>query len=136
MDNHEQVTIRVRKEAIDIILADGDMWFSQSCLAVIFETTTQNINLHLAKLSEIRLSKFFPVVQKEGSRTVQRKIRHFNFESTHAIAIRTQRFNELNDLVDNAARYGALKRSYRIYSNSRATLCRTSHSYFEWNYFC
>ena len=118
MNVEKQLVLRVGNKSVQVVLADDDLWFSQSCLAAVFETTTQNVNLHLAKLIRgldvMRTSRFISVAQIEGCRSVSRKIRHFSFESVHAIAIRAQRFVELNALVEIAARFGVLKKSYRI----------------------
>jgi hypothetical protein len=74
--------------------ADGSVWLSQTALAELFQTTKQNISLHVKNiLSEGELSEGATVkesltVQTEGGRQVQRRISLYNLEMILAVGYR------------------------------------------------
>jgi very-short-patch-repair endonuclease len=99
------------------IHARDDIWFSSPTLATLFGVTTQNIQMHLRDLLEAGqpiVAATFSILQKEGSRTVKRGIKHYPFEAAHAIAMRSQRFDELRWLLELASAHGTEKTNYRI----------------------
>ncbi len=67
------------KVNIDVFFQDETLWLTQKQLADLFETTPQNITLHLKniysenELTENVTCKDFLQVQKEGNREVERK---------------------------------------------------------------
>lgn len=81
---------------IQVILDDKNetVWVSQSSMAEIFDTTKQNISLHLNNIfKEGELNKFSTVkeiltVQKEGSREVQRNIEFYNLDAIISVGYR------------------------------------------------
>ncbi len=62
------------KVNVDVFFQDDTLWLSQKNMAQLFETTTQNITLHLKNIFEegeadVHLTcKEFLQVQKEGTR--------------------------------------------------------------------
>ena len=64
---------------IDVRLDNETVWLTQKLMAELFQTTPQNITIHLrnifeeGELDEISTCKDFLQVQKEGKRTVKRK---------------------------------------------------------------
>jgi hypothetical protein len=77
------------------VIVDGDtVWVSQSSMADIFDTTKQNISLHLSNIyKEGELNKFATVkeiltVQKEGNRNVQRTIEFYNLDAIISVGYR------------------------------------------------
>ena len=74
---------------IQVILDDKNetVWVSQNGMADIFDTTKQNISLHLNNIfKEGELNKYSTVkeiltVQKEGNRDVQRNIEFYNLDA-------------------------------------------------------
>jgi len=66
------------KVNIDVFIKDETLWLTQKQIAQLFETTPQNITLHLKniynekELSENATCKDFLQVQKEGNREVKR----------------------------------------------------------------
>ena len=101
-----------------VVAFGGDLWFSQRGLAQLFATTTQNINLHIADISKrfdlVNLRKHFPLEQKEGARSVKRRVLHFAFEVPHLIAFRGQYWDEWNWLTEISQECGTAKPMYRV----------------------
>ena len=70
------------------------MWVTQAQLAEIYNTTQQNISLHIeniykdGELPEDATHKDFLLVQKEGNRNVKRNIAHYNLDIIIAIGYR------------------------------------------------
>lgn len=79
---------------IEVRIQDGSVWLSQKLIAILFDTTSDNIGLHLkniyadAELSENSTAEDFSVVQKEGVRDVVRKIKHYNLDAIIAVGYR------------------------------------------------
>ena len=71
---------------IDVRLEDETVWLSQVQMAELFQTTKQNVSLHIIKLFEegelIENStvKDYLTVQTEGKRKVQRNIAIYNLD--------------------------------------------------------
>jgi hypothetical protein len=69
------------KTRIDVTLADDTVWLSQSQMAELFQTTKQNVSLHVknifeeGELAAQSTVKESLTVQIEGSRSVQRRFR-------------------------------------------------------------
>lgn len=77
--------------------ADTDketLWATQAQIAQLFETTPQNITVHIKKiygsgeLDEKATCKEYLQVQKERSRAVKRKIMHYNLDVIIAVGYR------------------------------------------------
>ena len=68
------------KVNIEVLYADENIWLPQKQMAVLFDTTPQNITLHLKNIySEKELQKeatckYFLQVQNEGESQVERNI--------------------------------------------------------------
>lgn len=76
---------------------DGtDVWLSQQQIAQLFDTSQQNISLHINSiLSESELlkeatHKYFLLVRQEGNRSVKRQIEHYNLDMIIAIGYRVK----------------------------------------------
>ena len=76
---------------------DGeDVWLSQAGIADLFQTTPQNITIHLksifeeGELQESATCKDYLQVRSEGSRTVKRSIRHYNLSAILAVGYRVR----------------------------------------------
>ena len=73
-DGKSQIQLRAENETV---------WLSQLEIAELFNATKQNISLHLknifedGELSTVATVKESLIVQKEGMRTVKRKIEHY-----------------------------------------------------------
>ncbi len=82
------------KVKINVMYADENLWLTQKLLAELFETTTQNITLHLKniyaekELQEDSTCKDFLQVQKEGNREVSRTLKIYSLEAVIAVGYR------------------------------------------------
>lgn len=81
---------------IEVRLADDTVWLNQAQMATLFNQTKQNISLHINNcFKEGELDKFSTVkesltVQKEGSRSVQRKIEYYNLDVIISVGYRVK----------------------------------------------
>lgn len=72
------------------------LWLSQALMAELFQTTPQNITLHLkalfaeGEIEERATCKDYLQVRQEGGRTVRRKVRHYNLEAVLAVGYRVR----------------------------------------------
>lgn len=70
------------------------MWLTQKMMADLFGTTTQNVQQHLdaiyrsGELDEDSTIKIFLTVRQEGSRTVNRSVKHYNLDAIIAVGYR------------------------------------------------
>jgi very-short-patch-repair endonuclease len=102
---------------LHVVEAKGDLWFSQKTLAALFGVTKQNVQIHIRDLQEAgqpTSGVAYAIDQAEGARTVKRLIRHYPFEVAHAIAVRSQRFDQLGWLLDLVKGREIEKSTYRI----------------------
>jgi hypothetical protein len=82
------------KVNIDVFFANETLWLTQKKMAELFETTPQNITLHLkniykeSELIEDATCKEFLQVQIEGSREVKRKSKYYNLKAITATGYR------------------------------------------------
>ena len=80
-------TIDNAKINIDVFIQDETLWLTQKQIAQLFETTPQNITLHLKniykeeELNEEATCKDFLQVQKEGNREVKRNRKYYNLKA-------------------------------------------------------
>ncbi len=77
-------------------LGGGTVWLSQALLAELFQTSIQNINLHLqnvygdGELERAATIKDYLIVRQEGARQVQRHIEHYNLDAILAVGYRVR----------------------------------------------
>ena len=63
------------------------VWLTQRQLADVFDTSTDNISLHLknifadGELSELATTEDSSVVRQEGKRQVTRQVKHYNLDA-------------------------------------------------------
>lgn len=82
------------KVNIDVLFQDETLWLTQKKMAELFETTPQNITLHLKNIyneqeqNENATCKEFLQVQKEGSREVKRLSKYYNLKVITAVGYR------------------------------------------------
>ena len=81
---------------VNVRFADEDVWLTQGQLAEIYDTTQQNIALHIRniyadkELADEATHKKYLLVRQEGNRNVQRNIDHYNLDMIIAIGYRVQ----------------------------------------------
>jgi len=74
-------------DGVEVRVQDGTIWLSQKNMGLLFDTSTDNIGLHLKniyaedELKEISTAEDFSVVQQEGSREVCRTVKHYNLDA-------------------------------------------------------
>ncbi len=72
------------------------VWMTQAQMAELFQTTPQNVTLHLkaifaeGELAEAATCKDYLQVRPEGRRTVSRKLRHYRLEAILAVGYRVR----------------------------------------------
>ena len=88
-DDEGRVSVNVR-------FADEDIWLTQTQLADIYNTTQENISMHISSIyndDELNLNrtyKKFLLVRQEGNRQVKRNIDHYNLDMIIALGYRVQ----------------------------------------------
>ena len=81
---------------VSVRFADEDVWLTQNQLAELYDTTQENISMHISniyadkELEEERTYKKFLLVRQEGNRQVQRNIVHYNLDMIIALGYRVQ----------------------------------------------
>ena len=86
-DGHTRVECR---------FADETLWLTQAQIGELFQTTPQNITLHLkaifteGELSEDATCKDYLQVRSEGGREVARNLRHYNLNAILAVGYRVR----------------------------------------------
>ncbi len=81
---------------ISVRFSDEDLWLTQNQLAEIYDTTQENISMHIGniymdgELEENRTNKHFLLVRQEGNRQVRRNIVHYNLDMIIALGYRVQ----------------------------------------------
>lgn len=79
---------------IDVRVENETVWLSQQQMADLFDTTKQNISLHIKnifyeeELDEDSTVKEFLTVQKEGNRRVERKVKYYNLDMIISLGYR------------------------------------------------
>lgn len=81
---------------IDVKLEDETVWLSINQMAELFQTTKQNISLHIqnifeeGELDENATVKEYLTVQKEGTRNVKRSLQFYNLDVIISIGYRVK----------------------------------------------
>lgn len=78
---------------VDVKFEEETVWLSQKEMAELFERDSDTISLHLKniyteeELAESATTELFSVVQKEGKRSVTRKIKYYNHDAILSVWI-------------------------------------------------
>jgi hypothetical protein len=81
---------------VSALFSDEDVWLTENQIAEIYDTTQQNVNLHIkniyadGELPPNSTYKKFLLVRTEGKRQVERNIDHYNLDMIIAIGYRVQ----------------------------------------------
>ncbi len=84
-NNELEISVRMQEETV---------WLSQSQMSLLFDTSTDNISLHLknifkeGELQEKATTEDFSVVRQEGKRQVKRNIKHYNLDAIISVGYR------------------------------------------------
>lgn len=81
---------------IDVRIEEETVWLSQVQMVELFQTTKQNISLHIknifeeGELEEISTVKDYLTVQTEGKREVQRNLMFYNLDVVISVGYRVK----------------------------------------------
>lgn len=84
------------KTRIQCRLENETLWLTQAQIADLFQTTPQNVTLHLkaiyaeGELDEAATCKDYLQVRQEGARAVSRQLRHYRLEAILAVGYRVR----------------------------------------------
>lgn len=84
------------KNKVDVLFSEEDFWMTQGALAELFQTSSQNITMHIKniydekELLEIATCKYDLQVRLEGNREVKRRVKFYNLEMIIAIGFRAK----------------------------------------------
>ena len=82
--------------SVNTRFADEDVWLTQEQLATIYQTTQENVSMHISNIYEDNeldkegTYKKFLLVRQEGKRQVRRNIDHYNLDVIIALGYRVQ----------------------------------------------
>ena len=81
---------------LEVRLENETVWLTQQQMADLFETTKQNVSLHISnvfkdeELSPISTVKEYLTVQKEGNRTIKRTQKYYNLDVIISVGYRVK----------------------------------------------
>ncbi|NOT46859.1 MAG: virulence RhuM family protein [Acidobacteria bacterium] len=81
---------------VEVRLEDGTMWLTQTAMAELFQTTQQNVSLHIqnvyaeGELEPEATYKDFLLVRREGNRDVRRDVTHYNLDMIISVGYRVK----------------------------------------------
>ncbi len=84
------------KAKIDVRFDDGTVWLTQQQLAELFDTTQQNVSLHVQnvydeqELNSEGTHKEYLTVRQEGSRQVRRSLTYYNLDMITSVGYRVK----------------------------------------------
>lgn len=96
-ENKSQIVIYQTENGetkLDVRFQDETVWLTQKMMAELFQTTSQNITIHLknifeeGELEESSTCKDFLQVQKEGKREVKRNQKFYNLDAIISVGYR------------------------------------------------
>lgn len=82
------------KVHVRVLIHAESLWLTQRLMADLFQTSADNINLHLknifaeGELEESATTEDFSVVQNEGGRAVRRMLKHYSLDAIIAVGYR------------------------------------------------
>ncbi|MFK8284389.1 virulence RhuM family protein [Capnocytophaga canis] len=83
-----------KKISLQVSLEKETVWLTQSQMSFLFDTSTDNIGLHLKnifleeELDEFSTTEDFSVVRQEGNRQVKRTLKHYNLDAILSVGYR------------------------------------------------
>ena len=89
---------------VDVFLEEETVWLTQKTMGELFQTTPQNITIHLknifeeGELSESATCKNYLQVRKEGERTVECNQKYYNLEDIISVGYRVNSSRATNSV--------------------------------------
>jgi prophage maintenance system killer protein len=94
-DDHGEIIIyETETNRVEVRLEAETVWLTQRQMAELFDTSSDNISLHLKniyagrELEQTATTEDFSAVQKEGGRTVRRNRKHYNLDAIISVGYR------------------------------------------------
>lgn len=87
-------TSETGEKSLEVLYADENVWATQDMIASLYDTTKQNVSLHLNKafsdneIDKNSTVKEFLTVQNEGSREIQRKRKLYNLDAIISVGFK------------------------------------------------
>ena len=84
------------KTQVDVRLENETVWLTQAQMVELFQTTKQNVSLHVGnvfkegELEQESTVKEYLTVQKEGERKVSRKVKYYNLDVIISVGYRVK----------------------------------------------
>ncbi len=102
---------------IEVRLEDENLWLTQQMMADLFQTTKQNVSLHIQNIyeegeltSEATVKKYL-TVRKEGTRNVKRLMDFYNLDMIISVGYRVKSIqDEINLLKKLSEQYKTQKK--------------------------
>ena len=91
---HDIVIFEGDGQPVEVRLDVETVWLTQGQMAELFDTSTDNVSLHLKniykdnELEEIATTEDFSVVRREGAREVKRSLGHYNLDAIISVGYR------------------------------------------------
>ena len=94
-DKHEIIIYQAADglTKIDVRMEGETLWLTQAQLVELFQTTKQNVSLHInnvfkeGELSPLATVKEYLTVQSEGKRNVKRSVKHYRTSILYALKL-------------------------------------------------
>lgn len=99
MHSNNQIVIYLSEDGqtqVDVRLENETVWLTQAQMVELFQTTKQNVSLHVGnvfkegELEEKSTVKEYLTVQKEGERKVSRKVKYYNLDVIISVGYRVK----------------------------------------------
>ena len=113
MNNQNPIEIYQTQDGttqVEVRFENDTVWLSQAQMANIFDTSSDNISLHLknifneAELDENLTTEDFSVVRQEGKRQVTRKVKYYNLDAIISVGYRVKSKSATNFRIWATAR--------------------------------
>jgi len=88
------VIFEAESQQVEVRLEGETLWVTQSQMGELFNTSTDNISLHLKniykdnELNELATTEDFSVVRQEGARQIKRQLKHYNLDAIISVGYR------------------------------------------------
>jgi hypothetical protein len=93
-DMNDIVIFEGNGQPVEVRLDVETVWLTQGQIAELFDTSTDNVSLHLKniykdnELEEAATTEDFSVVRREGEREVKRSLGHYNLDAIISVGYR------------------------------------------------
>ncbi len=108
---------QAKENSIEVKFIDGTVWLSQKMIAKLFDVDVRTVNKHLKniyknhELIESSTIRKFRIVQKEGSREINRNIEFYNLDTIIPVGyrVKSKRATEFRIWATNVLKQFAIK---------------------------